>query len=108
MEPPMEQFQVHITTARPAPGTRAQASAGVNASGNVELLVERNLPPNESLVEVTTATIGFRDLWEAVIADFFSRVPTGGLRFAINDGGARPDVVQLRLMQGAEAMGAGA
>lgn len=101
----MENFQLHITTARPAPGTCRQASAGVNASGNAELLVERVLPETETIIEVTTAVTGFRDLWEAVIADFCARVPTGGLRFSLNDGGARPDVVQLRLMQGAQMMG---
>jgi malonate decarboxylase delta subunit len=104
----MEQFQVHITAASPAPGTRRQASVGVNASGNIELLVERVLPATECLVEVTTAVTGFRDLWQAVIEDFCERCPTGGLRFAINDGGARPDAVHLRLMQGAQAMGADA
>jgi malonate decarboxylase alpha subunit len=36
-----------------------------------------------------------------------SRSAPGGLRFSINDGGARPDVVTLRLMQGARLMEGG-
>lgn len=100
----MEQFQVCSTAARRAPGTRRQAVIGVNASGNLEVLIERILPDNECLVEVATPITGFRDLWQAVIADFFERSSAGGLRFSINDGGARPDVVTLRLMQGARLM----
>ncbi len=101
----MEQFKVHISPALPAPGSRRQATIGVNASGNIEILIERVLPDTECVVEVTTAVTGFRDLWQAVIEDFCGRCPTGGLRFAINDGGAKPDVVHLRLMQGAQVMG---
>jgi malonate decarboxylase delta subunit len=100
----MEQFQVRGTAARRAAGTRHQAIVGVNASGNLEVLVERVLPDNECLVEVATQITGFRDLWQAVIEDFFERSSPGGLRFSINDGGARPDVVTLRLMQGARLM----
>jgi malonate decarboxylase delta subunit len=100
----MEQFQVRGTAARPAPGKRSQAITGVNASGNLEVLVERVLPGTDCLVEVTTSITGFRDLWRAVIEDFFERNSPGGLRFSINDGGARPDVVTLRLMQGARLM----
>jgi malonate decarboxylase delta subunit len=65
------------------------------------------LPDNECVVEVATAITGFRDLWQAVIEDFFGRCAVGGLRFSINDGGARPDVVTLRLMQGARLMEGG-
>ena len=100
----MEQFQVHGTVKRRASGHRHQAITGVNASGNLEILVERALPDNECLVEVTTAMTGFRPIWEAVIQDFFMRSSPGGLRFSINDGGARPDTVTLRLMQGAQLM----
>ncbi len=103
----MEHFEVRATLARRAPGNRQQAVVGVNASGNVEILVERTLSETETLVEVTTAITGYRALWQAVIEDFFSRCPTGGLRFAINDGGAKPDVVSLRLMQSAQQMGGG-
>jgi malonate decarboxylase delta subunit len=47
---------------------------------------------------------GFRGIWEAVIQEFFERSSPGGLRFSINDGGARPDTVTLRLMQSARLM----
>jgi len=103
----MERFEIRGTAARRDPGDRRQAITGVNASGNLEVLVERVLPDNECVVEVATAITGFRDLWQAVIEDFFERCSPGGLRFSINDGGARPDVVTLRLMQGARLMEGG-
>ena len=78
---------------------RHQAITGVNASGNLEILVERALPEHECLVDVGTAVTGFRGIWEAVIQEFFERSSPGGLRFSINDGGARPDTVTLRLLQ---------
>jgi malonate decarboxylase delta subunit len=56
------------------------------------------------LVDVATAVTGFRPIWEAVIQEFFERSSPGGLRFLINDGGARPDVVTLRLMQNVRLM----
>jgi malonate decarboxylase delta subunit len=100
----MEQFQVQGTMKGRAGGDRHQAITGVNASGNLEVLVERVLPGNECQVNVTTAVTGFRAIWEAVIAQFFERSSPGGLRFWINDGGARPDTVSLRLMQSVRLM----
>src|SRR5258708_31423872 len=99
----MEQFQVHGTAKSCAAGHRRQAITGVNASGNLEVLVERVLPDHECLVDVTTAVTGFREIWEAVIQEFFARSSPGGLRFSI-DGGARPDTVTLRLMQSVQLM----
>jgi malonate decarboxylase delta subunit len=100
----VEQFQVRGTAKKRALGVRHQVITGVNASGNLEVLVERVLPENECLVEVTTAVTGFREIWEAVIQEFFERSSPGGLQFSINDGGARPDTVTLRLMQSVRLM----
>ena len=100
----MEQFQVRGAAKERAHGARREAITGVNASGNLEVLVERVLPDRECLVEVATAVTGFREIWEAVIQEFFERSSPGGLRFSINDGGARPDTVTLRLMQAARLM----
>lgn len=100
----METFRVEGKAKRPAPGKRLNALTGVNASGDLEVLVERVLGQHECAVEVSTAVVGFRDLWQAVIAEFFERSSPGGLRFSINDGGARPDIVTLRLMQASRLM----
>ena len=86
----------HSVNAR-AGGSRTSAIVGVVASGNLEVLVERVLPDTECAIDIKTAAIGFGEVWRAVIGDFVERHSPGGLRFSINDGGARPDTVSLRL-----------
>src|SRR3954454_10453690 len=82
-----------------ADGARRSAIVGVVASGNLEVLVERVLPDADCAVDIKTAAIGFGGVWSAVIGDFVERYSPGGLKFSINDGGARPDTVSLRLAQ---------
>ena len=43
-------------------------------------------------------------MWDAVVADFVERHSPGGFKFSINDGGARPDTVSLRLAQSIRLM----
>lgn len=93
----------HKVRAR-AGGTRPQALIGVVASGNLEVLAERVLADTECVLEIKTAAHGFREVWAAVIADFVERYSPGGLRLSINDGGARPDTVSLRLAQAVRLM----
>jgi malonate decarboxylase delta subunit len=100
----VEQFQVRGTAGKRAGGHLHQAITGVNTSGNLEVLVERVLQDQECVVDVATQVTGFRSIWEAVIQEFFERSSPGGLRFSINDGGARPDTVTLRLMQSVQLM----
>jgi len=87
-----------------AAGAKALAIVGVVASGNLEVMAERQLPDSECLIEIRTAAVGFGDVWQAVVADFVERSSPGGVKFSINDGGARPDVVSLRLAQALRLM----
>ncbi|UZK66300.1 malonate decarboxylase acyl carrier protein [Sphingomonas sp. M1-B02] len=96
----METLCFDLAAPEPAAGTRKQALVGVVASGNLEILLERVLPPDRCSIEIDTAARGFKPLWEAVTADFIAHRAAGGLRISINDGGARPDTVALRLAQG--------
>jgi malonate decarboxylase delta subunit len=95
----MEELKFRHDARERAGGTSKMAIVGVVASGNLEVLAERVLPGTECQVEIKTAAKGFAPVWEAVIADFVERYSPGGLRFSINDGGARPDTVSLRLAQ---------
>ncbi|GJE61453.1 malonate decarboxylase acyl carrier protein [Methylobacterium trifolii] len=104
----METMTFRHATQKPLAGTRAQAITGVVASGNLEVLLERVLPGDACTIEIATPIEGFGDVWEAVAADFVARAQPGGLRISINDGGARPDTVSLRLLQGARLMEADA
>ena len=96
----MEKLTFQFETNRIAGGGRKQAIVGVVASGNLEVLLERSLPPGQCSIEIATTAQGFAPVWEAVLADFVARRPAGGLKISINDGGARPDTVALRLAQG--------
>ena len=104
----MENLTFRHRAAKPAGGTRKTAIAGVVASGNLEVLAERVLPGTECVVEIATAAHGFGTVWEAVVADFVARRSPGGLRLSVNDGGARPDTVALRLAQAQRLIEAGA
>jgi malonate decarboxylase delta subunit len=97
----MEQFTVILPAAAAAPGQQP-ALCGVVSSGNLEVLVEAGADPAACSIEVNTSAHGFRDIWEAVLADFAARHAVGGLHLAINDAGATPAVVSLRLDQAFE------
>jgi malonate decarboxylase delta subunit len=87
-------------------GSRATAAnaciVGVVASGNLEVLVEPAQASNACAIEISTAANGFGDVWRAVLADFFERHRLGGIRISINDAGATPAIVALRLDQAIE------
>jgi malonate decarboxylase delta subunit len=100
----MEQLNYRYIARARAKGELDSALVGVVASGNLEVLVERVLPGNECEIEIRTAAVGFGDVWQAVVSDFVERRAPGGLRLSINDGGARPDMVSLRLAQAVRAI----
>lgn len=97
-------IKLRYAPGRPMPGGVQSAIVGVVASGNLEVLLERTLPDTECSVEIATPVRGYDEVWKAVVADFVERASPGGLRISINDGGARPDTVALRLMQGVRMM----
>ena len=100
----MENLSFDHQTARALGGDARRAIVGVVASGNLEVLAERVEAPDRCVVEIATSAHGFGDVWGAVVRDFAERASPGGVRFSINDGGARPDTVMLRLMQAARAL----
>jgi malonate decarboxylase delta subunit len=96
----MEKLSFKLDAPTCAGGNRKQALVGVVASGNLEVLLERASPPDVCTIDIATAAHGFGAVWEAVVRDFVARRAAGGLRISVNDGGARPDTVALRLAQG--------
>src|ERR1700712_2497496 len=84
----MESLTFRHTTKKPLSGSVPSAITGVVASGNLEILLERVLPPDACEVAVETPIAGYGDVWAAAVADFIARAQPGGLRISINDGGA--------------------
>lgn len=82
----------------------APVLVGVVGSGNLEVLVE-STAGDGCTVRVETSARGFGPIWQAVLADFHARHGLGGVRISINDMGATPAVVSLRLDQAVAGLG---
>ena len=80
---------------------------GVVSSGNLEVMIETARDPS-CRIDIATPARGFDAVWSAVLADFFERSKIGGVRISINDVGATPAVVSLRLDQAVEEFRSGA
>lgn len=77
---------------------------GVVSSGNLEVLIESVELNGGCEVEIKTAAVGFGAIWQAVISDFHQRWLLANVRILINDAGATPAVVSLRLDQAVESV----
>jgi len=91
----------HLTFDFPARRTvAARAHVGVGGSGDLEVL----LAPSETMqarVIVNTSVDGYSHIWKSVLERFFTRYD-GAASIEINDFGATPGVVALRLAEAAE------
>ncbi len=84
-------------------GAFAPVLVGVVASGNLEVLLEADAAGG-CRVAIDTSARGFGPVWEAVLRDFHERHGLSGLRVSINDMGATPAVVSLRLDQAVSSL----
>ncbi|HAT2094580.1 biotin-independent malonate decarboxylase subunit beta [Legionella pneumophila serogroup 2] len=75
---------------------------GVAGSGNLEVIIKPNSDFDKTDIIVNTVISGFRNTWDAVIERFVEDYPYGGLSITLNDAGATPPVVSLRLRQAME------
>jgi malonate decarboxylase delta subunit len=80
-----------------------RAHVGVVGSGDCEILVEP-VDGADAVVRVRTTVDGFDVVWRRVLAAFFGRYPVRG-SYEINDQGATPGVVSLRLRQAVAVAG---
>jgi malonate decarboxylase delta subunit len=94
----MEQFEFNYPAKRKIP---KRAHIGVVGSGDLEVLLE---PKDDSAasVRVRTSVDGFKNTWKAVLDRFFGQYD-GAVHIEINDAGATPGAVFLRLQQAVEA-----
>ena len=80
----------------------APVLVGVVGSGNLEVLLEPasgGADAEKICFYIETSARGFGAIWEAVVRDFHERHDFKGLTVSINDMGATPAVVSLRLDQ---------
>ena len=101
----MERLEYRFTGGRPVPHASARL-VGVVGWGNLEVMIEPVLQDGACTIEINTAAQGFGAVWEAVVTDFAARHPLADVRISINDNGATPAIVSLRLDQAVEEFAA--
>ena len=85
----------------PAGKQRGQrAHIGVVGSGDLEILIEPTSKKQTEFI-IRTASDGFRETWKAVLSRF-TAINDIDAKIIINDFGATPGVVSLRLAQAVE------
>jgi malonate decarboxylase beta subunit len=77
-------------------------TCGVVGSGNLEVIIEKN-DTHKTLFTIQTSVSNYKKIWALVIQDFVKEYQPAGLKFTLNDNGATPPVVSLRLRQAMEA-----
>ena len=97
--PGVETLEFTLPGGRPV-APFAPVLVGVVGSGNLEVLLEP-AAGSDCSVRIETSARGFGPIWQAVLGDFHQRHPLAGVRISINDMGATPAVVSLRLDQAA-------
>lgn len=91
----MEHMKFSFPAGRPAPG---RAIAGVVGSGDLEVLIEPGAE-GQTQVSVSTSVQGMGRVWEAVLARVLGAAPLPAVTLEINDFGATPGVVRMRIEQ---------
>jgi malonate decarboxylase delta subunit len=99
----MEHLKFELTGVQTPPKFEA-VLVGVVGSGNLEVLMEPGQDPAHCTLSITTSARGFGPIWEAVAQNFQARHQLAGVAISINDMGATPAVVSLRLDQAAASL----
>jgi len=98
----MEHLQFEFECSGNREASQQETLAGVVSSGNLEVMLENADLNGLCRINVSTAAQGFGEIWQAVLNDFVARYNLANLQISINDGGATPAVVCLRLDQAME------
>ncbi|CAB3789451.1 malonate decarboxylase subunit delta [Pararobbsia alpina] len=94
----MEQLRYDYPATRPV--TR-RAHVGVVGSGDLEVLLSPSGSADAEVV-IRTSVDGYAHVWKSVLDRFFTRYD-GAVRLELNDFGATPGIVMLRLAEAVEA-----
>ena len=101
----MDKLEFQYSAGAPA---ASRAMVGVVGSGDLEVLVEPG-PAGRTTVRVTTSVDGYGSVWQAQLDRVFKGDLAGSngpaAEIEINDFGATPGVVGMRLAQAFQAIG---
>lgn len=98
----MEKIQFEYPASVPAQG---RALVGVVGSGDLEVLVEPG-KPGKARITVNTSVDGSRHMWQALFDRMFAVQHLAAIEMEINDFGATPGVVRMRIDQALEELAA--
>lgn len=94
----MEKRDYAFPAGEPAAG---RALAGVVGSGDLEVLLQPG-SDGETRITVHTSVDGKGAIWDALLARVFGGEPLPAVNIIINDCGATPGVVRMRIEQAFE------
>jgi malonate decarboxylase delta subunit len=94
----MERLDFEFGAAQPAQG---RTVTGVVASGDLEVLLEPGVA-GKTTIEVQTSVDGYGGTWKALLERVFGQGDFPAARIEINDNGATPGVVRMRIEQAFE------
>lgn len=99
----MENLSYEFAASNQAPVLQQKVLVGVVGSGDLEVLVE----PHADLIQIQicTSVDGMAAIWKALVERLFVSGKFPAMRIDINDFGATPGVVRLRLDQALEVLG---
>lgn len=98
----MEKREYQFAAGAPAAG---RALAGIVGSGDLEVLLQPNAPGRTDIV-VHTSVIGKGPVWDALLQRVFDGALLPAASIVINDCGATPGVVRMRIEQAFEELNA--
>jgi len=99
----MENLSYDFAAAPAAVPLQRRVLVGVVGSGDLEVLVE---PAAAQIrIQICTSVDGMASIWQALMQRVFGAAALPAMRIDINDFGATPGVVRLRLEQAMEELG---
>ncbi|MET3105636.1 malonate decarboxylase delta subunit [Oxalobacteraceae bacterium GrIS 2.11] len=99
----MENLSYEFAGAKLAPALQQQVMVGVVGSGDLEVLIEAHTDTIQ--INVCTSVDGMAGRWQSLMQRVFDGGTLPAMRVDINDFGATPGVVRLRLDQALEELG---
>ena len=99
----MENLTYEFAASARAQALRKQVLVGVVGSGDLEVLVEPQA--DQIRIQICTSVDGMASVWETLMARLFAQGTLPAMRIDINDFGATPGVVRLRVEQALEELG---
>jgi len=99
----MEKLSYEFNASEAGPAIHAQVMVGVVGSGDLEVLIE---PGNgQTRIQITTSVDGMAPVWEALMHRLFDGETFPAMQIEMNDFGATPGVVRMRIEQALEELG---